>query len=227
MTKVRLIRLRWSSLGLALTTAACLLPPPGDATTPGGQPAQVVSGTRFMIWDGDGGGLDGGQSWADCNPKPGCKATLQPAPRKGRNDSGGLAYHAEGKEWNGGGWNWLGWYPPDGGNDISPYDTLEFWVRLEAESEDKAPGKDGFGVLLGCSSNGGKSTATAMIAKYSEGDVYDGEWHKVVVPLSDLYIGREGEEFDKTTAWEFRVTTWDPHPRNFTVYFDEIAFVKN
>jgi len=227
MDRAGLIRLRWGWLGLTLLGTACLLPPPEDAASASGEPAQVTPGTRFMIWDGDGKGLTGGQSWADCSPKPGCKASFKLAPAKGRNESGGLAYHAEGKEWNGGGWNWLGWYPEDGGSDIRPYDELQFWIRLESASEDEAPGKEGFGVLLGCSSNGGKNTATAPIYKYADGDVYDGKWHHVVIPLADLYIGKEGQEFDPKTAWEFRITTWDPHPRDFTVYFDEISFVKN
>ena len=178
-----------------------------------------------MIWDGDGGGLKGGQSWADCNPKPGCTASLMSAPGKGRNKSGALAFHAEGKEWNGCGWNWFGWYPENAGSDIRPYDELQLWLRLESKSKHHAPGKDGFAVLLGCS-KGGKNTAGVQVTKYAEGDVYDGKWHKVTIPLGDLYIGNEGKEFDPETAWELRIVTWDPHPRDFTVYLDDITFVK-
>jgi hypothetical protein len=209
---------------LALVGAtSCLCPPCPTAPVPGQSGgAAAPAGERLVIWDGDGGGIEGGQSWADCDKKPDCKAKLEAAPGVGRNGSMGLAFHAEGPQWNGFGWNWFGWYPETAGTDISPYQQMTFWIRVEAESPDKAPAPDGMAVSMGCSA-GKKNSADAQVTKFAKKDVMNGEWHQVIIPLREFYKGKEGKEFDPRSAWEFRFATWSPSPRKFVVYFDEIA----
>src|SRR6185295_2428459 len=121
-------------VGGALVSTSCICPPcPGEgSTTPA---AAVASGSHLLIWNGDKGGVGGtGKSWADCDKKPDCNVTLEVKPGVGRNGSIGLKYSAKGPAWNGGGWNWFGWWPETGGTDISPYGNLLFWIRVEPKS---------------------------------------------------------------------------------------------
>jgi hypothetical protein len=208
-------------------TATCLCPPcPEDASAagPNGVPA-LPSGSRLVVWDGDGHGIEGGKSWADCGAKPDCSAKLSPAKRVGHNRTHGLVYRAKGPEWNGFGWNWFGWYPEDSGTDIRGYDRVRFWIKIEAKSKEAAPEPGGLAFALGCS-QGKKTSANAVLAKYAD-DLLDGQWHDVIIPLADLYIGKEGAMFDPGSAWEFRLSSWSPTARDFTIILDDVAFEKS
>ena len=215
--------------GAALVAgAACVCPPCVPVMAPAevaaGEEGKLEGGSRLMIWDGDGGGIEGGQGWADCDKKPECKTKLEAIPGAGKDGTVGLRYHAEGPAWNGFGWNWFGWYPETAGTDISEYDNMTFWIRVEAESEELAPVPDSMNVLMGCS-KGQKNTADVPVAKYAD-NLLDGKWHQVIIPLKEFYKGKTGKEFDPKTAWEFRLSTWAPSKRDFNVYFDEIAVHK-
>lgn len=178
-----------------------------------------------MIWDGEGNGIEGGKSWADCDAKPSCRAQVDSVAGIGRDGSTGLAYHAEGPQWSGFGWNWFGWYPEDAGTDVRGYDQISFWIKVEAESVDAAPDPGSLTFNLGCS-KGQKTSAGALVSKYAE-NALDGEWHRVTIPLADFYVGKEGAEFDPASAWEFRLSTWNASPRNFTVILDDVVFEKS
>jgi hypothetical protein len=214
-----------TALGLSasLASARCICPPcPGESAA---KPAVAVpSGSHLVIWDGDKGGVgSNGKSWADCDKKPDCKVTLEVKKGTGRNGSYGLKYTAQGPAWNGGGWNWFGWWPETSGTDISPYGNLAFWIRVEPKSHDLAPDPGSVTTSLGCS-RGKKNSANLKLESYAK-DFADGEWHKVVVPLADLTKG-EGAEFDLATAWEFRISTWGPTTRDFNIYLDDIEVEK-
>src|SRR5262245_43432969 len=130
------MRVLYGSLLLAAAAAhsGCLCPPcPGEG--PSQPPEVLASGSRLGIGDGATGGVGAnGKSWADCDKKPDCKVTLEVKRGVGRNGSIGLQYSAKGPAWNGGGWNWFGWWPETSGTDIRAYGNLVFWVRLEAKS---------------------------------------------------------------------------------------------
>ncbi len=209
---------------------------PGQGVAPG--PATVAAaGAHLVIWDGAkikprnvGSGRtgtmqywDGGASWADCHAKPSCKATLAATPGAGIAGHKGLKFHAEGAGWSGAGWSWFDWYPPTAGTDVSHYANLTFQVRVEAASPDAAPDPANVSVSL-VSSNGKKTSARAIIQRYDAG-FNDGKWHKIKIPMSDLRAG-EGAQFDPTTAWEFRLSTWNAAPRDFNVDIDQIAAEK-
>jgi hypothetical protein len=219
---------------LALSQAACLCPPcPGTAgaaapaAAAAAEPAASKRGSsrpvpnRLVIWDGDKVGA--GQGWADCDKKPGCKATVVKAAGAGMNGGAGLKFHGEGPGWLGMGWNWFGWYPETAGTDISQYTNLTFQIRLENKSPDAAVDPAAVTALLGCS-RGKKSSADAAIQKYTA-DFADGQWHKVAIPIADLMSGA-GAVFDPGTAWEFRMSEWSASPRDFTIYVDDIAAEK-
>ena len=235
---IRIASAVWTSLALA----GCLRPglSRSTETTLAAQPA--TDEQRLVIWDGArirarnvGTGRnarldfwDGGKSWASCDPKPQCQATL--AAKSGVGVDGinveaakGLEFHALGPGWAGSGWNWFGWWPPTAGTDLSSYRSLTFQIRVEAKSRDATPEPRTVEVRLACS-NGKKTTARAMVHRY-DGKFDDGKWHKITIPIADLSRG-EGAQFDWEKVWEFQLSTWSATARYFNVYIDKIAAEK-
>lgn len=211
-------RMSLSAVVVLVTGVSCLCPPCPGTAAGGGGPAPP--GHKLMLWDGDGTHQTA-QGWADCDKKPTCKSVTKVVKNGGYQESGGLQFHGEGPGWIGFGWNWYGWWPENAGDDLSGHQNLTFWMRVEAESEDQAPVVDSMNVALRCS-NGKKNSAGVSLSKYAR-TVLDGKWHKVEVPLKEFYKGKEGKEFDKASAWEFNFSIWSATPRNFNVYFDDLA----
>jgi hypothetical protein len=175
-----------------------------------------------VIWDGDE--VARGQGWASCDKEAeGCKSTLAPASGEGANASTGLKLHGEGPGWQGGGWNWFGWWPENAGTDISGYDELTFDVKVTAPAKDKSPVADAINLSMGCSADK-KNSADAPLGKYAA-NALDGQWHQVKIPLKDFFSGK-GAECDSRTAWEFRVGAWSANPVNFDIVIDNIVVSK-
>jgi hypothetical protein len=217
--------------GLAVGTAGCMCPPcPGAEAamkTPGtgaaaGPAVPVASGTRLVIWDGDGTG-GSAQSWDSCDKKGQCEVRVGVDSGSGVGGSTSLKMHGKGPGFIGIGWNIFGWYPENAGIDLSPYSHLTFQIRVDAKTPADAPDPGSVGVLLGCSANKNDS-ATLPVERYAKGFA-DGKWHKVELPISGFKKG-PGAKFDLTSFWEFRVATWSASPRNFDLYIDDIAAVK-
>lgn len=221
-----------ATLIFSAITVACVCPPcearsaanegGGDGATDGGGGGVAPTGNRHVIWDGDGAG-DAAKGWADCDKKPGCKGTVAPTPGAGMNGSGGLKFHGEGPGWIGLGWNWIGWWPEDGGTDISQYKHLTFAIRVVSETPETAPDAGALNVSLRCSK--GQKDSAAVTVKDHAPDVVNGEWHQVKIPLEEFYRGK-GEEFDPGTAWEFNLSTWSEATKKFDVFIDDIAVEK-
>jgi len=223
--------------GLLLTGAAgCLCPPcaagpantaaaPAPAATdsaaaaPASEP--VASGGKEVIWDGDD--VTRGQGWASCDKEGKCKATLAPTPGEGASGTNGLKLHGEGDGWQGGGWNWFGWYPENAGTDISGYDNLTFSIKIVGADKSKTPQPTGINLSFGCSKDK-KNSADASLGKYAA-NAADGQWHEVSIPLQDFFGGK-GAECDARTAWEFRVGSWSGTPVSFDLVIDNLVVAK-
>jgi hypothetical protein len=236
------IRIASFAVWTSLVLTGCLRPDPRRSveTTPASRPA--ADEQRLVVWDGArirarnvgysrNGRLefwDGGKSWASCDSKPNCQATLAAQSGVGvdgidGDNAKGLEFHAAGSGGAWAGWNWFGFWPPTAGTDFSPYGSLTFQIRVEPKSGDAAVDPRTVAVLLACS-NGNKTTARAMVRKY-DGSFDDGKWHKITIPMADL--GRsEGARFDWEKVWEFRLSTWSATPRDFKIYVDKIAAEK-
>ena len=226
------------ALSMSLTLAGCLRPDLSTSapTQPaaGGAEPRGADERRLVIWDGAhikprnvgvgrSGHLDfwdGGKSWAECDAKPKCEATLAAKSGVGVGGRKGLEFHAEGSGWAGSGWSWFDWYPTTAGTDLSPYTRLTFQIRVEAKSPDAMPDPTMVAVQLACGPSS-KTTSRAMVQKY-DANFDDGRWHKLVVPMADLRNG-DGANFDWRTAWELRLSTWSATARNFNIYIDQIA----
>lgn len=215
---------------LALGAAACLCPPcptaggPAPATAGGlaGPAAPVATGSREVLWDGDGAS-PGAQGWDSCaDPKVGC-GKVTAVPGVGVNGTTGLDLHGDGTGFLGIGWNLFGWYPANAGYDMTPYSHLTFQIRVQAKSAETAPDPASVGILLGCSANKNDS-ATVPVERYAKGFA-DGKWHKVTIPITAFTKG-PGARFDPQSFWEFRVATWSAAPRHFDIYIDDIALEK-
>jgi hypothetical protein len=231
------IGLEGKVLGLAVLVvfgwgaAGCLCPPCPTAAgatpvTPGGglngTAAPAASGSRQVVWDGEGAGA-GAQGWDACaDPKVGC-SRVGTAPGVGVGGSTALKLHGDGTGFLGMGWNLFGWYPANAGIDMTPYSHLTFQIRAEAKSPEVAVDPASVGVLLGCSANKNDS-ATVPVERYAKGFA-DGKWHKVEIPITAFTKG-PGARFDPQSFWEFRLATWSAAQRHFDIYIDDIALEK-
>lgn len=173
------------------------------------------------IWNGEGVGA-AAKGWADCDKKPDCKAVLEPTPGVGKDGSVGLKFQGEGAGFVGFGWNWFGWYPENGGTDVSGMKQLSLWVRLQGASPELTPDLSAVTFSIGGSNK--KNSASVALSDYAKG-AGDGGWHKVTIPLADLKKG-EGKSLDLKSVWEVRIGTWSASPRKFEFYVDDIAFEK-
>lgn len=226
-----------ASCALLGAASGCLMPPPatapGAATSPapvaGGNAATAPSattaapsdGSPTVIWDGEDKAT--GMSWASCDKEGACKSTLAAAPGEGANGTSGLKLHGEGPGWQGGGWNWFGWYPENAGTDISGYDELRFAIKITGKAKDKLPTAGGISLAFGCSKDK-KNSADASLGKYAA-NAADGQWHDVSIPLQDFFGGK-GAECDARTAWEIRVSSWSGTPVDFDLVLDNVQVAK-
>ena len=201
-------------------SSSCVRPPPYDPSQEQASKVEVAEDVN-LVWDGD---LHGGNAkeWANCNLGDACKSTVKAIPKEGVNDSVGLAWHVEGKDWKGFGWNWHGWWPESAGTDISEYQNLSFWIRLKLDDpKAKPPTLKDLKVALACSTNKGESDQVPLIGYIDS--LSDEKWHEVVVPIGDLMKGK-GKNFDLKKAWEFRLGEYSMDERNFTIFIDNIGF---
>jgi len=124
-----------------------------------------------------------------------------------------VEFHAEGQNWIGIGWNWFGWWPTDGGTDISNFKNVSFWAKVTG---DKKPTQ----LSVALASNDKKASQAADLLKYCP-DLLDGKWHEVVVPIKDLDTKNE---LTKTKVWEIHFGTWSQDEIKFSLFVDEIGF---
>jgi len=209
--------------------AACVGPAGGPSVVPGApQPAGAAATApatgadgKALVWNGEGVGSSA-KSWTSCGKKDvPCKTTLVAMPSVGHDGGTGLHFHGEGADYLGGGWNWYGWWPANGGSDVSGFKNLSFWFKLVAKSPAEAPDPASLSVALGCS-NGQKTSGTVLLAKY-DAKSFDGGWHEMHVPLAEFLKGG-GSSFDLKSVWELRFGSWSTDEKNFDFYVDDIGF---
>ena len=184
----------------------------GQATPARGQEKNLLQSyvkravlAKYVIWDGKRFG--GGGSWAQ-----GGRCSVNST--EGHETKKSIEFHGEGGAWMGCGYNFFNWYPPESKHDISSYEFLSFWIKVEA-----APGKgpNGLTVALNCSLTR-KGSQTVQVADYCP-EYADGQWHEVVIPLK--HLNKDG--FDVASTWEISLGQWSQDTRNFSVYVTEIA----
>jgi len=210
-----------------MSLSSCFKPVVVKKDLPEGAAVKVASTKKakpdvFIVWDGDDKGASA-KSWASCNLQGKCVSEVMALDGAGRNDSMGLKWRCQGKDWKGFGWNWYGWWPPDAGDDITKYKNLVFWMRVEIKDKSKTPSFSDLSVWLSCSANGQKDTDPVSIGAYGE-NLGDGKWHEIVIPISDFLKGPKAAEFDPKTTWEIRFGHWSMNEVEFVMYIDDIGF---
>ena len=87
---------------------------------------------KEVVFDGDKKG-ENAKGWTHA---PLGKATIAAQDKEVRaSGKKAVEFHAAGKDYMGSGWNWFGWWPQDGGTDISPYKNLRFWAKVDRREE--------------------------------------------------------------------------------------------
>lgn len=171
----------------------------------------IKSGGMMTVWDGDH--FAKGSGWT--HPKENMSVKAQTADAH----NGKVAMEFKVVEaaggWAGFGWNWHGWYPKWDGTDIRSFSALSFWIKATGKPQIKR-------LDVKITSNNAKATSDIDVLKYCK-KALDGEWHKVVVPLTDLVP--KNTEFDRQKAWEFGVGMTPPKGAAFSLFVDEIGFV--
>jgi photosystem II stability/assembly factor-like uncharacterized protein len=183
-----------------------------DLPTDLGQVAEVVPVRDLMVWNGDEVAKGAGWNW----PKDG--PTLAPAITNTVVRQGKAALHLHGEGSNGAsfGWNWLSWYPGDGGTDLSGMKTLLLAIRVEGMAKPES-----LRIALNCSSSKKGTKEIDLVPRMPT--VTDGAWHEVAIPLDEMAAGTE---FDVKKAWEIDILTSAKIPLNTDIYLDEIGFAR-
>jgi hypothetical protein len=175
---------------------------------------QVASSeTRLIVYDGQKVG-ESAKGWANGAGKVAIAAQDKVVREKDRKT---VEFHAEGKEFLGCGWNWFGWYPHDGGNDISAYKNLRFWAKLDGDVKPTL-----LNVSLIANDKEKKTGATCNLFQYCP-TLGDGKWHELVVPISDL---DPKQTVNQAKVWEVMLGSWSADAVNYTLYVDQIAFTE-
>jgi len=161
-----------------------------------------------VLWDGDT--LAKGGGWAE--PKAASTIKLQTGEAHG--GKGAVQLHAEGKTWAGGGWNWLAWWPKDGGTDLTGFKSFVLWMKVVGAK----PQGGGLKIALECSGEGAKPSAEADVLKHCS-EIFDGKWRQIVIPIAEFCAGKP--EFNPKKAWQFNVTASGADVK-LDVYLDDI-----
>jgi photosystem II stability/assembly factor-like uncharacterized protein len=166
---------------------------------------------KLVIWNGED--ATGGKAWAGTAPT----TTLKIQGAEVHGGKSAMEFHAEGKTWVGFNWNWHGWWPKDAGTDLTDFTTWTFWAKFRGTK----PANTQISVRLMSSGEKPNASANADLLKYCP-DLFDGQWHEIVVPLDAIRAG--APDFNLKKAWEFQVLVSSPGDINFTLYVDDVTF---
>jgi hypothetical protein len=164
----------------------------------------------LLVWDG--AAVGGG--WR-APPNPPNLAPIRDANER-RHGHAVVHCHGEGSNFANFGWNWSGWFPADGGTDLTGMRSLIFAIRMVGD-----PACDSVRVALVASS--GKPASNEVDVVQLVPAVRDGAWHEVEVPLASLLAG---SAFNARKAWEIKILTWSKGTRTVDIYLDEIGFAR-
>jgi hypothetical protein len=191
----------------AASGAGCMTPPvapPGESS-------------RFVLWDGETRTRFSPKGWASCKERGSCAAAIEVTPGAGRDGGIGLVFRGRGADWIGAGWDWFGFDPSAPGTDVEPFQSLRFWIRVEAGPSDVTSLRREAFVSLS-SQTRHRYGPGVPIADFAP-DFGDGQWHEVAVPLSEL----TGGELDAAHVSEIWINTTGEQARSFTIYLDDIS----
>lgn len=142
----------------------------------------------------------------------------------GKDSAPALHWHGEGGEWMGANWNWCGWWPTDGGDDVSAKKNFHFWIKAKVNVE--TPFNFTVALVSSNAANPDKAgrTGDVNLADY-DAKWADGQWHEITIPLADLLKGGKADnKFDPAKAWEIDMGSWAQDTRVMDAWVSNVEF---
>ena len=167
---------------------------------------------RVVVWDGEQ--VTRGVSWT--NPK---SNSLKPQTKEVHGGNTALEFKFKGDGstgWIGAGWDWESLKVGPYGTDITEMKNFSFWLKVTGTVKD-------FSFNLLCNDPEVMDQPQNHTEKVVIADYYpqwnNGEWHHIVIPLSDL---EQPEGFDPRHVAEFQFFNTGGGKGSF--FIDDIAF---
>ena len=135
---------------------------------------------RLILWDGDTTLRDAG-GWSGPNS---AVNTLEVTNSQAHSGNNSLHWRGAGSGLVGAAWNLFNYQKAETGLtgfDISGYNTLRLWLKVDAE-----PGQEPSGLSLSLSSASNRRSSPDVNLDAAVKKSSDGEWHEVVIPLQSL-----------------------------------------
>jgi hypothetical protein len=192
-------------------------PPVGPPTTaPAPAAAAAPAGQRVVAWDGDQ--VAAGSGWGHAEAP--ATATIQMQMAQVHGGTKALEFRVKGAKWLGAGWNWAA-FELNKGVDVSAMTNFTFWIKT-------AGAKPASELQFNLLSNGTtppvdqpeRHSQRVNVVTYCP-QLFDGQWHEVVVPLKDLAFPAT---FDATKVCEIQLGLWAQDEVDSSFFIDDLAF---
>ncbi len=174
----------------------------------------ALSLSAVTVWNGEDVATGGG--WA--GPKNEINF-FKPQTDFAHNGTTALELHGEGAEWIGGGWNWMNWWPENGGTDLTAFSHLTFWIRQSGDAIENLT------VTLVSSITKNPAEPVPLANYVKAANLRDAAWHEIVIPVADFKPKNDETPFDPKAVWEIIFGSWAQYPRAFSLYIDDIDFI--
>ena len=220
-----------SAISATLLLSACGSQGTKDSSSTGSNTVAEPSGETIVLWNGDTPAYNtswapGG--WAHANDASIDSVTLEQQSGVGYQGSNGLKVEAAGSKWMGIGWNWMGAWEGDTGMDLSNYSAIGFKIRIDGE---KLFGPNE-GVAVHFNSGGptkNNMSQSFKVEQFANGNIQDGEWHMVTVPLTQVVgttMGGDSGPFNITKVRELDLGLNTQGYIDLNVYIDDIVAIR-
>lgn len=220
-----------SAIGTAVLLSACGSQETKEPVNTGNNTVTEPTGETIVLWNGDTPAYDtswapGG--WAHANNGSIDSITIEQQPGVGYQESNGLKIEAAGSNWMGIGWNWMGTWEGKQGMDLSDYSAISFKIRIEGDKLFK----DDEGVAVHFNSGGEtreNMSQSYRLDRFAKGNLHDGNWHVVTVPLSDIRgttMGGNSAGFKIDMARELDLALNTSSYVDVNIYLDDIVAIK-
>jgi hypothetical protein len=171
--------------------------------------AQFVK--QVVVWDGEQ--VSKGAGWT--NPKT---CTIEPQTIESHSGHTALEFRFKGgsnEAWPGAGWNWCAFQTGPYGTDITAFKYLIFWMKTRGKVANPQVNLLCNGKVFDMPEH---HTEKVSVLHYCS-QLFDGEWHKVSIPLADLV---QPNGFDPLHVGELQIFNAGEGDGSF--FIDDIGF---
>jgi len=172
---------------------------------------QAQSVKQVIVWDGEHASK--GTGWT--NPKT---CTIGPQTIESHSRDTALEFKFKGgsnEGWPGAGWNWCAFQTGPYGTDITGFKYFSFWMKTRGKIADPQVNLLCNGKVFDMPEH---HTEKVSLLHYCP-QLFDGEWHKVSIPLADLV---QPKGFDPLHVGELQIFNAGEGDGSF--FIDDIGF---